>query len=297
MRSEISRPDAVILGVTLAAILVLALPKDVSGQPGSEWVPGPTRVQLGNGLAELTVREGYLFADASFTQEIMRDAGNPPSGNELGMLVPASEFENWFLVFEFADVGYVKDDDKDNLDPAAILDSIKNGTEEANKQRAAMGVPALHVVGWLREPQYDSATKNLVWAIEGVEEGTGDRSGNYNVRLLGRKGYTSATLVADVQEVFTLLPEVETALQGFSYVSGSRYADFTSGDQIAKYGLTALIAGGAGAAAAKLGLFAKLGQFLAKAWKVVVVAVFALLGGIKRLFSRKPSGLSDQFPG
>ena len=46
------------------------------------------------------------------------------------------------------------------------------------------------------------------------------------------------------------------------FKAGSRYAEFGQGDKIAAYGLTALVAGGAGAALAKSGL-------LSKMWKAI----------------------------
>jgi len=41
---------------------------------------------------------------------------------------------------------------------------------------------------------------------------------------------------------------------GFSYSSGYKYAEWRSGDKVAAYGLTALVAGGAGVALVKSGL-------------------------------------------
>jgi uncharacterized membrane-anchored protein len=49
---------------------------------------------------------------------------------------------------------------------------------------------------------------------------------------------------------------------------------------MADYGLAALIAGGAGVAAAKTGL-------LGKMWKVIAGGVVAALAGLKRMFGRK----------
>ncbi len=74
---------------------------------------------------------------------------------------------------------------------------------------------------------------------------------------------------------------MEQLLGGYQFVEGKRYAEFREGDKLAGYGLTALIAGGAGAAAVKLGLF----KVLAKAWKLVVVGFLAVLAFLKRLVS------------
>jgi uncharacterized membrane-anchored protein len=73
---------------------------------------------------------------------------------------------------------------------------------------------------------------------------------------------------------------------GFSYKSGNKYAEFRPGDHLAEYGLTALIAGGAGVAAAKLGIFAALWKLLAKGGKAVVVLVVGAIAGLKRVVAR-----------
>jgi uncharacterized membrane-anchored protein len=52
---------------------------------------------------------------------------------------------------------------------------------------------------------------------------------------------------------------------------------------VAKYGLTALVVGGAAAGAAKLGMFGWLAVFIKKAWKAVVLAVVAVGAFLKRL--------------
>ena len=72
--------------------------------------------------------------------------------------------------------------------------------------------------------------------------------------------------------------EFNQALKGYAFNPGRRYAEFTSGDKLAGYGLTALIAGGAGAAAVKTGAFKKLG-------KLIAVAFVGLVALIKKLLS------------
>jgi len=118
---------------------------------------------------------------------------------------------------------------------------------------------------------------------------------NYNVRLLGRSGYMSITLVEDPTKLARSKPKMQEVLNGFSYKQGKTYAEWRPGDKIAKYGLAALVAGGAGAAAAKLGLFAVLGKLLAKGGKVLVLVVIALLAALKKFWSRL-SGRSEESP-
>ena len=148
-----------------------------------------------------------------------------------------------------------------------------------------MGAEALHIKGWFEKPHYDEKTHNLVWAIEAHGDDASHQVVNYDVRLLGRGGYVSATLVAGPEQVAAKLPAVEGLLGGFTFTPGQRYAEFKEGDKVAEYGLAALVAGGAGAAAVKLGLFAKLLKLLGKAWKLVIVAFVVVGGWIKRLFT------------
>lgn len=271
-------------------VLSLAVPATTSlaeaEGPKIDWKQGPSTTDLGEKVAELKVPENFVFAGAEDTKKLMESFGNPADGTEVGFLAPADENETWFVVFEYHDVGFIKDADKEKIDADALLKSIREGTEEANKVRKEKGMGTISVVGWDEPPRYDAQTNNLVWAIRG-RGSDGDEVVNYNSRILGREGYTSVTLVTDPGTLATLKPRLAGILGGFSYKSGRRYSEWVAGDKVAAYGLTALVAGGAGAAAAKLGLFAVLGKFLAKGWKLVAAAVVALGAGAKKLFGGK----------
>ena len=93
-----------------------------------------------------------------------------------------------------------------------------------------------------------------------------------------------------------MIAEQEKILTGFSYTEGERYAEFREGDKVAKYGLTALIAGTGAFAAAKMGLFGKLGLLFAKLGKAAILLVVGVLAGIKKLLG-KVFGARQQPPG
>jgi uncharacterized membrane-anchored protein len=278
------------VGVVVPFLLaLLAFPaQGLAQSPEITWIEGPQTVDLGKNLAQVDLAEGYAFAGAEDTKTIMELSGNPPSGDELGIIVPTDESANWFLILEYASVGYIKDDEKDSIDADALLASIRENTEQANELREEQGVAPIHVIGWYEKPHYDDQSHNLVWTILGESEG--ERVANYNVRLLGRSGYTSVVLVTDEATLDQYKPEVEHILAAFSYKSGKTYAEYREGDKVAKYGLTALVAGGAGAAMAKTGLF----KVLAKYVKFVILAIIAFLGAlwkkIKSIFSGSPAG-------
>lgn len=238
------------------------------------WQQGPCNGSLGE-IATVKVPSGYIFADAKDTQRLMEMMHNPVSGTELGFLAKADS--KWFVVFEFDEVGYIKDDEKNSLDSDGMLESIKKGTEAANQERAKRGWAQLTILGWQQPPRYNPNTHNLEWAIKGESEGASVV--NWNTRLLGRKGVMRVTLVADPKELDHSLPYFRTLIDGFSYNPGNRYAEYRQGDKLAKYGLSALVVGGAAAVAAKTGLLKYL-------WKGLIVVGIAALGLLKKLFGK-----------
>jgi uncharacterized membrane-anchored protein len=246
-----------------------------------DWQDGPTVGRLGD-IAQISVPRGYRFTGKTGTQKLLELTQNPSNGDELGALIPVlgKDDDVWFVVFEFDDSGYVRDTEKDSLDAGAILESIKKATEESNKVRAQKGWPAFRVVGWSQKPFYDARTHNLTWAILGASQEPGkseEQALNYSVRLLGRRGIMKADLVLSPGQVTKVVPQFDTLIDAFSFEPGQTYTDWRSGDKVAKYGLTALIVGGAAAAAVKTGL-------LLKFWKVILAFFVALGAFLKRIY-------------
>jgi len=99
------------------------------------------------------------------------------------------------------------------------------------------------------------------------------------VKLLGRRGVMTVTIVSDPNELADASAATDALLTGYHFKTGSTYAEYLPGkDQIANYGLGALVAGGVGAAALKSGL-------LAKFWKYLVIGALGVAGGVKRLIT------------
>jgi uncharacterized membrane-anchored protein len=280
MRSQSLATHALAFVVLFATIVSAAesTSKDTTNESPIDrvkWQKGPSSGALGN-LAQIKVPEKYIFAGGEDTQLLMEAMQNPVSGRELGFLAP--EKAPWFIVFEFDATGYIRDDEKGSLDAAAMLESIKTGNEEGNKERAKRGWPKLEIMGWEQPPHYDEKSNNLEWAIRGQSEGR--PVVNFNTRILGRGGVMRVTLVTGPEGLAAILPQYKTALADFNYNSGHKYAEYRQGDKLATYGLSALVVGGATAAAVKSGAFKWL-------WKFGGVAVLAALGFVKKLFGRR----------
>ena len=82
------------------------------------------------------------------------------------------------------------------------------------------------------------------------------------------------------------LPEFKKLLADYKYQSGQTYAEYKPGDKVAKYGLAALVVGGAAVGAAKLGLLGPLILLFKKAWKLVVVAIAAMAASLKKVLGK-----------
>ena len=236
------------------------------------WKKGPTTGELGS-MAKIDVPAGFRFAGPSDTRTIMEMMENEPTNTELGMIGPDNL--DWFVVFEFSNEGYIKDDDRDSLDADALLKTMQESQKQANVERKKRGWAPYEVLGWAKPPGYDPKTNNLTWAIN--LGGDGGISINQDTRLLGRHGAMRVTLVTGVDDYQKVIPDYERVLKTFAYTSGNRYADFRSGDKLAGYGLGALVAGGAAAVALKTGLLQKFG-------KLIVVAVIAVGVALKKAF-------------
>ncbi|HTP62032.1 MAG TPA: DUF2167 domain-containing protein [Burkholderiales bacterium] len=240
------------------------------------WQRGPGSGAIA-GKATIQIPQGYAFLDDRNTRRFLELMGNPPRDNHF-MIAPANL--DWFAVFSFDPVGYVKDDEK--IDADALLETLKKNDGPGNEERKRLGMEAIYTDGWHVPPHYDPATKRLEWGMR-LRDEKGGIHVNYTSRLLGRSGVMSAVLVSSPQSLAEDMKAFNTALAGYDYVPGEKYAEFKPGDHIAEYGLGALVLGGAAAAAAKAGWL----KFLGKFWIIIAGALAAGWGFIKRLFRRK----------
>jgi uncharacterized membrane-anchored protein len=231
--------------------------------------------------AEVDVPPGYRFTAGDGTRKLLRAFGNLVGTGEQGLIAP--EDLEWFIVFDFSDDGYVKDDDKDKLDADALMKQKKENEKHANEARKQAGLDALYITGWVSPPHYDQRTHNLEWGLK-LRGEEGGESVNYNMKLLGRSGVMDATLVCDPEALSGVLPKARQLMDGFRFQPGETYAEFKKGDKIAQYGLTGLVLGGGAVLAAKSGLLAAVGKFFGKFFKIIIVAVIGVAVAARKFF-------------
>jgi uncharacterized membrane-anchored protein len=248
-------------------------------------VPGPKNVPL-DGRAVIELPEKFTFVPKPEAGRFMRALGNTIDHDFIGLIF--SEQLEGFVAVEFSPTGYIEDDDAKNWNVDELLQNLKNGAVQSNKERAKRGLPEIAVSGWIEKPVYDADTHRLVWSVSSQHKNTSadeEQGVNYNTYLLGREGYLSLNLVTDVNSVEGEKPLAKQLLAAVSFNNGQRYEDFNAAtDRVAEYGLAALVGG---LAAKKLGLLAAVGVFFVKAWKIILLGVIGGAVVVKRFFRRK----------
>jgi uncharacterized membrane-anchored protein len=252
---------------------------------------GPARITLQDQGA-IDLPAGQIFVPARQANRLMVALGNRELAGRSGLIIPVNGRQSWLIDVEWVKEGYVKDGDAKEWQPDAMLDSLKEGTQEDNKRREREGAPQLDVIGWVEKPTYDPATHHLIWSLALQDKGApanAVQTINYNTYALGREGYFSLDLITGSDTIAQDKGQVKSVLDHLAYNEGKRYENFNaSTDKVAAYGLAGLIGV---VAIKKLGLLAGLGVFLLKVWKIVMVTVLGGWAALRRriagLFGRK----------
>ncbi|HVK99030.1 MAG TPA: DUF2167 domain-containing protein [Dongiaceae bacterium] len=247
-------------------------------------------IQLPDGVAKLTVPEDFYYLSPEDAERVLTEAwGNPGGQPTLGMLFPASvtplDQGAWGVTIEYSEDGYVSDEDAHELNYADLLKDMQEDTSASNEDRAAAGFEAIELIGWAAQPYYDSTSHKLHWAQELKFGEAEENTLNYNIRVLGRKGYLLMNFVADMGQLREIEQNLDKVLAMAEFNDGYRYDQFDPEyDKMAAYGIGGLVAG---KVLAKTGFLALALVFLKK-FGVVILGGAVALGA--RLFKRKKAG-------
>lgn len=229
-----------------------------------QWQTG--KVALAGGNATMQIPEGLRYLDAKQSEYVLTQLwGNPPGRGSLGMLFPTDQSpvdEDCFAFnISFDEMGFVKDDDADDINYTELLTTMQKETREASVERVKEGYGAIDLVGWAAAPYYDKDKKVLHWAKElKFGDGTQGNTLNYDVRVLGRKGVLSLNAIGDMDALEKVKPIIPAVIGSVSFDEGHRYADFDSKiDNVAAWTIGGLVAG---KVLAKAGFFVIILKFL-----------------------------------
>lgn len=238
--------------------------------------------------AQIVVPQGFVYIDADQSKKLLIDYwGNIEDRVEgvMGSLVPAN-CEAFYqisvaYVISYDNCGYIKDDDATTIDYDELMKQIQEASSENNKNLPLE--QQLTIKGWAVPPQYIKSTHTLIWA-KSIGSINGDIV-NYDMRVLGKEGMVSVNAVTDFSALDEIKTKSDMIINSVVYDRGYAYSDFDpTVDRISDWTITGLIAGGA---LAKSGVLAKLGVFLLKCWKFIVIGAVAIGASIKSLFSRR----------
>jgi uncharacterized membrane-anchored protein len=257
-----------------------------------KWQTGT--ITLKDGLAKINLTGDFRFLGSDDARKVLHNIwNNPDDPGLLGMIFPKDkgplDDDGWAVTVNYEDNGYVKDNDADSINYNDLLKTMQKDVLDSNPERVKEGYPSLELVGWAAPPRYDKATHKLYWAKDLKVNGGADDTLNYDIRILGRRGVLVLGAIAGMDQFAAIDKKTPEILSMVDFQAGNTYADFDPKiDKVAEYGLTALIAGGALAGAAKLGLFGLLFKYIVVAVlalkKALILVVAAIAAGIKKIF-------------
>ncbi|TAA47045.1 DUF2167 domain-containing protein [Corallincola spongiicola] len=248
--------------------------------------PQTGEILLPGSMARLHVSDDFYYLDPQDAERVLSEAwGNPPGTGALGMLLPAGQTpldeDSWAVVISFEEDGYVSDEDAYNIDYDELLEEMQADTRSESGEREAAGYGSIDLVGWAARPYYDKSRHQLYWAKELEFDHDPNHTLNYSIRSLGRKGVLEMNFVAGMNQLDQINGSLDSVLAMVNFVDGHRYEDFDpSYDEVAAYGLGALVAG---KLAAKTGAIAGFLLLLKKFWWLALVAI----GGVFRAITGK----------
>lgn len=244
-------------------------------------------IQLPGGVAKLKVPENFYYLSPADTERVLTEAwGNPAGSETLGMLFPDGltplDRGAWGVTIEYSEDGYVDDSDAKDIDYAEMLSDMQDETRAENEDRVAAGYEAIDLVGWAAQPFYDEMSHKLHWAQELKFGEAEENTLNYNIRVLGRKGYLRLNFIADMEQLPEIEQNLESVLAMAEFNDGYRYDQFDPEyDKMAAYGIGGLVAG---KVLAKTGFLAVALIFLKKFGVYIFFGLAFLVG---KLFKRK----------
>jgi uncharacterized membrane-anchored protein len=255
-------------------------------------------VTLGDGVATLKIGPNFGYFDAHDAEIFLTQIWGNPKGSgaeSLGLLVPkdvdALGSSGWAIVIDFDPSGYVSDADAGKIDYDQLLKKMQQQTAEASKERVDQGLDSMALLGWAKQPSYDSATHKLYWAKHLRFGNEKEDTLNYNIRALGRRGVLVLNVVGSMDQLSMVDRRLPEILGMVSFNQGHTYAEYNpSVDKTAAYTLAGLIAGGV---LAKAGFFKALLIGILALKKIIIFGALAMFGAISAFVKRLLRGNSS----
>lgn len=247
----------------------------------------PKEYGFKNANQRYNLPEGWVIYSGEDARKLLFYINGADTYRDVSAVALSDDF-TYQVIFSYFDEGYIDDSDWQKLDSDDLMKGVIESTTEGNEMRAANGVAAVNVKGWVEEPTYDRSRDVVRYIIKAESEG--ESILNSVALKLGREGFTRITLASPAGIPSEASNTLTAALDSHSFDDGFLYSDYEPGNRMAGIGLASLVALTAGSKNGKgiaAGLMATLLIFAKKLWFVIFLPFVFLWGKIKQRFGSK----------
>jgi uncharacterized membrane-anchored protein len=212
----------------------------------AQGVRGPVEVRLAD-RATLWLPANRVYLDGQQARNVFGAAPGWDNATQ-GVVLPTSSRPDWMAYVSLVDDGYVRDEDAQSMDPAAILGTFKAKVAADNSARARQGLAPLEVAGWMEAPRYDAKHRlsSCLRATLLGSQSPSDRFVNCSSFALGGQGAFKVIVSGEEASAPRFRGEASALAGAIAYDKGKGYEDVDAATvKKALYGLVALMGGGA----------------------------------------------------
>jgi uncharacterized membrane-anchored protein len=254
------------------------------------WNSGPKKIPFTEAKATINISGNYEYLEGEDVNQFLYWLNGVEFPLQKVLVMPKGEdWGSYYYVYSYSDSGYVKIDDWNDVDPDEFLKDLEKGYKADNAERRKKNQATLTSVSWRYSPKLNR-NKNLVNYAVVSKWSDNDQSVQASSLILGREGYTEATMITSAAGYKDSLLENASAIHEFNPDVG--YNAWKPGDKVAAIGIAGLLAATLGGKSAKVAapILVVLLGLLKKFWWIVILP-FLWLG---KLFSRSSSSSESE---
>jgi uncharacterized membrane-anchored protein len=254
------------------------------------WNSGPKKIPFTEAKATINISGDYEYLQGEDVNQFLYWLGGVEFPYQKILVMPKGEdWGSYYYLYSYSDSGYVKIDDWEDIDPDEFLKDLEQTSKSDNAERRKKNQATLTSISWSYTPRLDR-NKNLVNYALVSKWSDNDQSVQASSLILGKEGYTHATMVSSAAVYKDSLLENASAIHEFNPDVG--YNAWKPGDKVAAVGIAGLLAATLGGKSAKVAapILVVLLGLLKKFWWIVILP-FLWLG---KLFSRSSSSSESE---
>ncbi len=166
----------------LLGLILMVSASDFSQAASFDGIEGPGTVDLAGEVARLEISSDYIFADAAGTRKLMESIGNPVTKLEAGRIAPRNSDKQWYLVFEYNSIGYIKNAARERIDSDgltktcpdhAVIPEVYFFMARVLNEKMQNKIKAKQIISWVikKYPGHKSASmaERYLAALQGSE--------------------------------------------------------------------------------------------------------------------------------